>query len=85
MHSVWRPLRRSDDWPLAVCDFTTVDINEDILVIDSLRRNLTTEGSLLHHNDAHRWYYFKDQGIDDLLIFRNCDSENKLPRAYDQT
>jgi hypothetical protein len=74
--SVWRPLTGpTDDWPLALCDYTTIDTGEDIRLNDAIRRDLVGEGSLLHYNEAHRWYYFKDQGVNDLLVFRNSDSQ----------
>ncbi|KAH0556663.1 hypothetical protein GP486_005535 [Trichoglossum hirsutum] len=78
---VWRPLTGpTDDWPLALCDYTTIDIEEDIRLNDAIRRDLVGEGSLLHYNKAHRWYYFKDQGVNDLLVFRNSDPHGKRAR-----
>ncbi|KAK2595622.1 hypothetical protein QQS21_006669 [Conoideocrella luteorostrata] len=80
--NVWRPLNATDDWPLAVCDYETVDQENDILLTDSIRRNMVSEVSLLHYNEMHKWYYLKDHGLDDLLVFRNTDSSGKLPRAF---
>lgn len=35
--SVWRPLTGpTDDWPLALCDYTTIDTQEDIRLNDSI-------------------------------------------------
>ncbi|KAJ5464117.1 CmcJ-like methyltransferase [Penicillium sp. IBT 31633x] len=80
--NVWRPLNVTDDWPLAVCDYNTIDKENDILLTDSIRRSMVSEVSLLHYNKNHKWYYLKDHGVDDLLVFRNTDSEGKLPRAF---
>ncbi|KAM7213092.1 putative CmcJ-like methyltransferase [Rhypophila decipiens] len=81
--NVWRPLREStDDWPLAVCDFTTVNQDEDILLNDAIRRDRVEEICLLHYNPAHRWYYLKNQGVDDLLVFRHADSSGTKARAF---
>lgn len=64
--SVWRPLRQpSDDWLLAVCDYTTVDTENDILLEDAIRRDRVEEISSLHYNKDHKWYYMKDQGVDE--------------------
>ncbi len=52
-------------------DYTTIDTDEDIRLNDAIRRDLIGEGLLLHYNDAHKWYYFKDQGVNDLIVFRN--------------
>ncbi|KAL6409840.1 hypothetical protein AUP68_06238 [Ilyonectria robusta] len=81
--SVWRPLVGStDDWPLALCDYTTINTEEDIRLNDAIRRDLVGEGSLLHYNEAHRWYYLKDQGVNDLIVFRNSDSQGKRARCF---
>lgn len=80
--SIWRPLNKTDDWPLAVCDYNTIDQDNDIILTDSIRRNMIIEVSLLHYNEAHKWYYLDGHGIEDLLVFRNVDSEGKLPRKY---
>lgn len=79
--SVWRPLKEpSDDWPLAMCDYTTIDKENDILLNDAIRRDRVEEICVLHHNEAHKWYYLKDQGVDDLMVFRNADSHGEKPR-----
>lgn len=79
--SVWRPLTGpTDDWPLALCDYTTINTEEDIRLNDAIRRDLVDENSLLQYNEAHKWYYFKDQGANDLLVFRNSDSHGRRTR-----
>ncbi|KAK8108995.1 hypothetical protein PG984_014796 [Apiospora sp. TS-2023a] len=81
MLNVWRPLKQpSDDWPLAVCDFTTIDQEHDIRLNDAIRRDRVDEISVLHYNEEHRWYYVKDQGVEDLLVFRNADSHGEKAR-----
>ncbi|KAK0747422.1 putative CmcJ-like methyltransferase [Apiosordaria backusii] len=81
--NVWRPLRRpTDDWPLALCDYTTIDQENDLLLNDAIRRDTISENSLMHFNAAHKWYYLKDQGINDLLVFRNSDSGGKRARGF---
>ncbi|KAJ6010020.1 hypothetical protein N7522_005036 [Penicillium canescens] len=79
--NVWRPLiGPNDDWPLAICDWTTVDQENDILLNDGIRRDRVDENSLLHHNEAHRWYYIKNQTPSDFFVFRNADSMGRRPR-----
>ncbi|KAL3952366.1 hypothetical protein ACCO45_012309 [Purpureocillium lilacinum] len=83
MINVWRPLNGpTDDWPLALCDYTTIDTEEDIRLNDSIRRDLVGESSLLHYNPAHRWYYLPNQGADDLIVFRNSNSHGKGARCF---
>lgn len=77
---MWRPLKKStDDWPLALCDYITVDTDNDVLLNDAIRRDRIEETRILHFNEAHKWYYLKDQDITDLLVFRNADSEGVKP------
>ncbi|KAI0545211.1 hypothetical protein F4679DRAFT_599885 [Xylaria curta] len=81
--NVWRPLiGPSDDWPLAVCDWTSIDQNQDVLLNDGIRRDKVDENATLHPNKAHRWYYIKDQTTDELVVFRNSHSKEKLPCCF---
>lgn len=84
--SVWRPLLGpNDDWPLALCDWTTIDPETDIRLNDALRRDRIDENSLLHFNEAHKWYYIKNQTPEDLIVFRNADSQGKRSRESPST
>ncbi|KAL2286331.1 hypothetical protein FJTKL_07106 [Diaporthe vaccinii] len=81
--NVWRLLEApNDDWPLAICDWTTIDQENDILLSDRIRRDRVDETSLLHHNANHKWYYIKDQTLEDLLVFRNTDSLGHRARGF---
>ncbi|KAH6988112.1 hypothetical protein BKA56DRAFT_630060 [Ilyonectria sp. MPI-CAGE-AT-0026] len=72
----------NNDWPLAMCDFRRVSTDNDVVINDALHYKRLGENSLLHHSDAHRWYYLSDMREDDLIIFRNVDSEGKMPRGF---
>ncbi|CAN9409405.1 unnamed protein product [Alternaria alternata] len=77
--AVWRPLKGpNNDWPLALCDWTTIDQENDIRLNDGLRKDRIDENSLLHFNQSHKWYYIKNQMPSDLIVFRQADSTNKL-------
>ncbi|OBT61250.1 hypothetical protein VE03_09670 [Pseudogymnoascus sp. 23342-1-I1] len=79
--NVWRPLiGPNDDWPLALCDWNTINAEIDIRLNDALRRDRIDENSLLHFSDAHEWYYMKNQTVNDLIVFRNADSQGKRAR-----
>ncbi|KAJ2994000.1 hypothetical protein NUW58_g1671 [Xylaria curta] len=78
--NVWRPLLGpNNDWPLAMCDWTSIDQDEDVLLNDAIRRDKVDENAILHHNPAHRWYYIQDQADDELIVFRNSHSKERLP------
>ncbi|KAF2722640.1 putative CmcJ-like methyltransferase [Polychaeton citri CBS 116435] len=80
--SVWKPLvGPNDDWPLALCDFSSVQTS-DMVQADVLHVDRTTENQLLYRNDQHRWYYVKDQQPNHLVVFRNVDSTGKRAVAF---
>ncbi|KAI2781586.1 putative CmcJ-like methyltransferase [Daldinia loculata] len=81
--NVWRPLREpTNNWPLAFCYYATIDPENDILLNDAIRRDRVEEICVLHSNEAHKWYYLKNQGVDDLFVFRNADSHGEKARGF---
>ncbi|KAM4056899.1 hypothetical protein HRG_003762 [Hirsutella rhossiliensis] len=83
VNGVWRPLRGpNNDWPLAMCDFTTIDPSADVRVNDAIRRDRVDENAILHFNEKHKWYIMKDQSEDDLIVFRNADSLGKRAQGF---
>lgn len=70
----------NNDWPLALCDFSLINAEEDVVTNDALHYKRVGENSLLHYSDTHRWYYLSDMMEDDLIVFRNVDSQGKMPR-----
>lgn len=70
----------NNDWPLAFCDYRTVDTEKDIRDHDALRIDRLDELSLLHYNAAHQWYYVASQMPEDAIIFRNADSLGRRSR-----
>lgn len=60
-----------------MCDYTSIDTEDDLVLNDAIKRDLVVECSLMHHNSAHRWHYLKNQTEEDLLVFRNSDSFGK--------
>lgn len=75
--SIWRLLRGpNNDWPLALCDYRTVNLERDILSNDVLFREEAGENLLLKYNVAHQWYYMSDQEVDDIIVFRNTDTDS---------
>ena len=86
--SVWRPLIDSvEDWPLAVCDGQTVN-GSDLVETDHVRRQYSGSTLYLMRNPNQRFYYMSKQSKDEVLIFKNFDSQPevkatcKLPRHH---
>ena len=77
--SVWRVLNRhNNDWPLAVCDYSSIDDACDTVENDLIFRDAPSENVVLRGNVNHRWYYLSDQDPDDVLLFRNTSSRNRV-------
>jgi hypothetical protein len=81
MLNQWRLVSpRPTNMPLAILDARTVSA-DDLVPADSTvkDRSVCIEMVLLRYNPAHRWYYFSQQEYDDLLVFKQFDSDPNYP------
>jgi len=77
--NVWHPLQGPlVDWPLAICDASTVDFSNDTMAGDVVDREAVFENTQVHYNAEQKWYYLPNQMPSELLIFKNADSEEKV-------
>jgi hypothetical protein len=73
--NVWKPLyNRVEELPLAMCDATTAE-QEDMLLMDLKYRERTGEIYVMRHSPSHRWYYFPKMEPDQALLLKTYDSE----------
>ena len=72
--NVWRPIKQILRDPLGVCDWKSVDPNNDI----HGDRRVTSEGimelRLPTFSEKHEWYYLSGQRPDEPLLFKQLDS-----------
>lgn len=73
------------DWPLAVCDARTVNFAEDTMAGDVVDRDQVFENTQVHHNPEQKWYYLSGQMPDELVLFKNADSEERLGASPGKT
>lgn len=72
--SVWKPIRGPlRDWPLALCDYTSVD-RADLVEVDEVHREDILESHGVQYNPSQEWYFLSDQTEDEILIFKAADS-----------
>ncbi|KAH6989254.1 hypothetical protein BKA56DRAFT_668414 [Ilyonectria sp. MPI-CAGE-AT-0026] len=72
---LWRPLSNPvTDWPLAVCDFTSIE-DEDLHAVDTVLPHRVNEIYHLEHNPGHKWYYMSDQCPNESLVMKIFDSD----------
>ncbi|KAJ4302794.1 hypothetical protein N0V90_001685 [Kalmusia sp. IMI 367209] len=77
-NSVWHPQRGPlFDYPLAVCDTSTVDFEADTMAADLVTEHEITETVEVQYNAKQRWYYLAQQQPDELLLFKNVDSREQ--------
>jgi len=73
--NIWHPLRGPlIDWPLALCDASSVDFRKDTMAGDIVDPDEVFENTQVHHNANQRWYYLHNQLPTELLMFKNADS-----------
>ena len=92
--SFWRTFSEGpQDWPLALCDGRSVDDSEGtsntLFVVDEFPTGdaLTApvEGedqmiaaSIFRFKPEHRWWYFSNMRLDDVLLFKFYDSDHSV-------
>lgn len=69
------------DYPLAVCDPTTIDLTKDVLATDRVSPIYQGENYYLKYRDAQRWYWLSRQQVDEVLVFVSFDSARELDRS----
>lgn len=62
------------NWPLAVCDKSSINFSEDIASHDSVFPESLVETGELHVSDKHKFYYLSDQEVDEAMILLQTDS-----------
>lgn len=79
MYNLWKLLSEGrTNRPLAVCDARSVA--EDDIVVGESHHDIIFETVFLRHNPNHRWAYFPDLTSDELLVFKQADSDRSQPR-----
>jgi hypothetical protein len=78
LYQGWRALTPPpQDFPLALCEGRTVSA-EDIVPIDyhmiSGGRDVNYRSRGSRFSDRHRWWYFPDMTLDEMLVFKGFDS-----------
>ena len=92
--SFWRALSQPpQDWPLALCDGSSVASDEGIFnpiifgdsIPDELARQgplpgeeLLPAGSVFTFRPTHRWYYYPDMNRDEAVLFKFYDSDHSV-------
>ncbi|KAI1077725.1 hypothetical protein F5B20DRAFT_592749 [Whalleya microplaca] len=76
-HPLFGPLR---DYPLILCDYSTVDKAKDLKASDLIFPHYLGEQYLCQYNPRHQWYYVKDQCPNECWLFKWHDSDTSCAR-----
>jgi cephamycin C biosynthesis protein len=75
--NVWRPiLNKVYDFPLAMCAFNTVNVEEDLIPTTVLydTPNANDECYSMKYNNKHTWWYWSGMTPDEVLFLKCYDS-----------
>jgi len=64
-----------NDWPLALCDYRTIDYSSETITADVVFHDKFTENERVYYSPRHNWYYFKNLGKDEAIMFRQTDTQ----------
>lgn len=82
MIRVWRPISGPVlDWPLAVCDFRSIDVEEDLVATDNVRAHSVSETYNVFHNLKHKWNFVNKQTSNDVLLFKGFDTAQDVAQC----
>lgn len=72
--SVWRPIKHHiEDWPLALCDGSTLE-GSDLIPCDHVTEKFATDTIYPLRNPRQKWYYLNKQTPEEAILFKNFDS-----------
>ncbi|KAH8822912.1 hypothetical protein DL96DRAFT_1470257 [Flagelloscypha sp. PMI_526] len=76
--NLWRPISNPAwDWPLALCDFRSVD-QRDVLPITLIYPDREGQTYSIKHNASQRWGYFRGMKPDECVLFKCFDSKRDV-------
>ncbi|KAL9028781.1 MAG: hypothetical protein Q9196_002904 [Gyalolechia fulgens] len=86
--NVWHPLKGpNQDWPLALCDVSSLDPQRDLEIADYVTETTNRENCLAYTHANHRWWYLSNQEATEAYMFCQYDSERgiKSGRGLEQS
>lgn len=73
--NIWRPISHpAVDWPLAFCDYRSVNPDNDLVVLALVHHGHEGENYHLKYNPEHRWVYKRAMDTEDVVLIKCFDS-----------
>lgn len=76
-NSAWRPISVVENWPLALCDGSSIHY-EDLLEVDLIRKEYIGATMYAKYRPGYKWYYVEQQTADEVCLFKNFDSDGSV-------
>ncbi|KAG2033561.1 hypothetical protein BDR03DRAFT_984948 [Suillus americanus] len=73
--NLWRPISHAAvDWPLALCDFRSVDFEKDLVPVALIYPDREGETFGVKYNPNHQWKYLKAMTPEEFVLIKCSDS-----------
>ncbi|KAG1898768.1 uncharacterized protein F5891DRAFT_955018 [Suillus fuscotomentosus] len=73
--NLWRPISHAAvDWPLALCDFRSVDFEKDLMPVALIYPDREGETFGVRYNPNHQWKYLKAMTPEEFVLIKCADS-----------
>ncbi|KAF5386422.1 hypothetical protein D9757_006633 [Collybiopsis confluens] len=73
--NLWRPISHTAwDWPLALCDYRTIDRRRDLVPTALVYPEHEGETLSVRYHPDHRWKYMKGMTTDELVLIKCYDT-----------
>ncbi|KAH7890350.1 hypothetical protein F5I97DRAFT_1946124 [Phlebopus sp. FC_14] len=73
--NLWRPISHAAlDWPLALCDFRSVDRKDDLLAVALIYPDKEGETYGVKYSPNHKWKYMRGMEPDEYVLIKCFDS-----------
>ncbi|KAL0572668.1 hypothetical protein V5O48_009292 [Marasmius crinis-equi] len=73
--NLWRPISHpAEDWPLAVCDFRSVNWEKDLIPAELRYSDNIGETFAVKHNPEHKWKYVRGLTPEEFILIKCYDS-----------
>ena len=69
--NLWRPIEHPAlDWPLALCDYRSVDAKKDVFPVALVYPDREGETFGVTYNEKHKWKYLRGMTPEELVLIK---------------
>ena len=69
--NLWRPIAvPAVDWPLALCDYQSVDLEKDTFPVARISAESTGETMRVKYNENHKWKYLHGMTPEEIVLIK---------------